>query len=70
MLRVWRLLDNRRRGWAQGKPNHRTAKWRDTLEQIEEEDDLLNGEELKLFQSVAASSLLWTGWISCLQSKN
>ena len=33
---------------------HRTAKWRDTLEEIEEEDDLLTGEELKLFQSVAA----------------
>ena len=32
----------------------RTAKWRDPLEEIEEEDDLLTGEELKLFQSVAA----------------
>ena len=26
-----------------------TAKWRDPLEEIEEEDDLLTGEELKLF---------------------
>ena len=33
---------------------HRTAKWRDTLEEVEEEDDLLTGEELKLSQSVAA----------------
>ena len=32
----------------------RTAKWRDPPEEIEEEDDLLTGEELKLFQSVAA----------------
>ena len=32
----------------------RTAKWRDPLEEIEEEDDLLTGEELKLFQNVAA----------------
>ena len=31
-----------------------TAKWRDPAEEIEEEDDLLTGEELKLFQSVAA----------------
>ena len=31
----------------------RTAKWRDPPEEIEE-DDLLTGEELKLFQSVAA----------------
>ena len=32
----------------------RTAKWRDPLEEIEDEDDLLSGEELKLLQSVAA----------------
>ena len=32
----------------------RTAKWRDPPEEIEEEDDLLTGEELKLFQNVAA----------------
>ena len=32
----------------------RTAKWRDPPEEIDEEDDLLTGEELKLFQSVAA----------------
>ena len=32
----------------------RTAKWRDPPEEIEEEDDLLTGDELKLFQSVAA----------------
>ena len=30
-----------------------TAKWRDPPEEIEEEDDLLTGEELKLLQSVA-----------------
>ena len=33
----------------------RTAKWRDPPEEIEEEDDLLTGAELMLFQSVAAS---------------
>ena len=27
----------------------RTAKWRDPLEEIEKEDDLLTQEELKLF---------------------
>ena len=32
----------------------RTAKWHDSLELVREEDDLLTGEELKLFQSVAA----------------
>ena len=32
----------------------RTAKWRFPPEEIEEEDDLLTGEELKLCQSVAA----------------
>ena len=32
----------------------RTAKWHDPSEEIKEEDDLLTGEELKLFQSVAA----------------
>ena len=32
----------------------RTAKWRDPPEEIEEEEDLLTGEKLKLFQSVAA----------------
>ena len=32
----------------------RTAKWHDHLEKIKEEDDLLTGDELKLFQSVAA----------------
>ena len=32
----------------------RTAKWHDPPEEIKEEDDLLAGEELKLFQSVAA----------------
>ena len=31
-----------------------TAKWHDPPEEIREEDDLLTGEELKLFQSVAA----------------
>ena len=30
------------------------AKWRDPPEEIEEEEDLLTGEELKLFQRVAA----------------
>ena len=32
----------------------RTAQWHDLPEEIKEEDDLLTGEELKLFQSVAA----------------
>ena len=32
----------------------RTAKWHDPPEEVREEDDLLTGEELKLFQSVAA----------------
>ena len=32
----------------------RTAKWHDPPEEIKEEDDLLTGEEFKLFQSVAA----------------
>ena len=32
----------------------RTAKWHDPPEEVWEEDDLLTGEELKLFQSVAA----------------
>ena len=32
----------------------RTAKWHDPPEEIREEDDLLTGEELKLFQSVEA----------------
>ena len=32
----------------------RLAKWHDPLEEIEEEDDLLTGEELKLLRSVAA----------------
>ena len=32
----------------------RTAKWHEPPEGIKEEDDLLTGEELKLFQSVAA----------------
>ena len=32
----------------------RTAKWHEPPEEVREEDDLLTGEELKLFQSVAA----------------
>ena len=32
----------------------RAAKWHDTPEEIKEEDDLLTGEELNLFQSVEA----------------
>ena len=32
----------------------RTAKWHDPLEEVREEDDLLTGEEFKLFQSVTA----------------
>ena len=32
----------------------RMEKWREVAEEIKEEDDLLTGEELKLFQSVAA----------------
>ena len=31
-----------------------TAKWHDPPEEVREEDDLLTGEELNLFQSVAA----------------
>ena len=51
--------DSRNRRCGQRKASEiselrRTAKWRDPLEEIEEEDDLLTGEELKLFQSVAA----------------
>ena len=54
MLRVWRLLE---RGWAKASQINelrRTAKWHDPREEVREEDDLLTGEELKLFQSVAA----------------
>ena len=32
----------------------KAKKWHDPLEEVREEDDLLSGEELKLFQSVAA----------------
>ena len=32
----------------------RTAKWHEPPEEVKEEDDLLTGEELQLFQSVAA----------------
>ena len=32
----------------------RTAKWRDPLQEIDEEDDFLTGEEVKVFQSVVA----------------
>ena len=32
----------------------KTAKWHGPLEEVNEEDDLVTGEELKLFQSVAA----------------
>ena len=57
MLRVWRLLEPTT--WvaqSQQKKSElrRTSKWRDPPEEIEEEDDLLTGEELKWFQSVAA----------------
>ena len=44
-------------GWpkaSQISELHRTAKWHDLPEEVREEDDLLTGEELKLFQSVAA----------------
>ena len=34
----------------------RTATWHDPPEEVREEDDLLTGEELKSFQSVAARS--------------
>ena len=37
-----------------GEPKARAAKWHDTPEEIKEEDDLLTGEELNLFQSVEA----------------
>ena len=33
---------------------HRTAQWREPPEEIKEEDDLPTGEDMKLFQSVAA----------------
>ena len=35
------------------------AKWHDPPEVIEEEDDLLTGEELKLFQPLRPSSTEW-----------
>ena len=45
----------------------RYAKWREPPEEIKEESDLFTGEELKLPQSVAASStsLSWEGRTSC-----
>ena len=54
-----RLLEPTANGVAtQSKPTQwelcRTAKWHDPLEEVREEDDLLTGQELKLFQSVAA----------------
>ena len=36
------------------KASQRTAKWHHPPEEVREEDDLLTGEELKLFQSVPA----------------
>ena len=49
---------NRRCGWAPQASEiselRRTAKCRDPPEEIEEEEDLVTGEKLKLFQSVAA----------------
>ena len=48
---------NRRRGGPKAsaiRELRRTAKWHDPPEEIREEDDLLTGEELKLFQSVVA----------------
>ena len=57
MLRVWRLLEPTTWvGPRQAKSVNRIEreKWRDPPEEIEEEDDFLTGEELKLFQSAAA----------------
>ena len=49
-----------------------TAKWHDPPKEIEKEDDLLIGDELKLFQTWrrGSISLLWTGQTSCIQLKN
>ena len=47
----------------------RTAKWRELREEIKEEDDLLTGEELKLFQCVAARfNFLALDWPDLLYS--
>ena len=50
MLRVW--LGGPKA--SQISDLRRTEKWRHPLEEVREEDDLLTGEESKLFQSVAA----------------
>ena len=57
MLRVWRLPEPTT--WVGPKASQiselrRTAKWHDPPEEVREEDDLLTGQEMKLFQSVAA----------------
>ena len=56
MLRVWRLLEPTTWGpkASQISELRRTAKYHDPPEEVREEDDLLIGEELKLFQRVAA----------------
>ena len=56
MLGVWRLQKPTMGGPKASEISElrRAAKWRHPLEEIEEEDDLLAGEELKLFPSVAA----------------
>ena len=57
MLRVWRLLEPTTcvgPKASQFSELRRKAKWHDHREEVTEEDDLLIGEELKLFQSVAA----------------
>ena len=54
MVRVWRHLEPTT--WVAQPISElpRTAKWHDPPEEVREEDDLLTGEELKVFQSVAA----------------
>ena len=57
MLRVWQLLEPTT--WEGPKPAKSVScagrqKWHDPPEEVREEDDLLTGEELKLFKSVAA----------------
>ena len=57
MLGVWRLQEPTTKGGpktSEISELRRKAKWHDPPEEVREEDDLLTGEELKLFQSVAA----------------
>ena len=56
MRRVWRLLEPTTWGpkASQISELQRTAKWHDLPGEFREEKDLVTGDELKLFQSVAA----------------